>query len=164
MGSGVTDMPRIDGVIITELRQIVDQRGAVLHMMRCDAPEFVRFGECYFSEIAPGAIKAWKRHQAQSQNLAVPAGRIRLVIHDSREKSASRGQTMVMELGRPDAYLRVGIPKGLWYGFACISATPALLANCADLPHDPFDNEMRPADDPEIPYTWAAGRNTVANT
>ena len=163
MAGGVKDMPHIDGVTITELRQIGDERGAVLHMMRCDAPEFVRFGECYFSEIVPGAVKAWKRHRAQSQNLVVPVGRIRLVIYDGREQSASRGQTMVLEMGRPDAYLRVGIPKGLWYGFACISATPALLVNCADLPHDPSDNEMRPVDDPEIPYAWAAGRDTVAD-
>ena len=41
--------PDIDGVIITELRQINDERGAVLHMLRCDAPEFSRFGECYIS-------------------------------------------------------------------------------------------------------------------
>jgi len=43
----------IDDVLITDLRQIGDERGAVLHMLRCDAPEFVRFGECYFSEVLP---------------------------------------------------------------------------------------------------------------
>lgn len=147
-------LPGIEGVMVAELRQISDDRGSVLHMLRCNAPEFTRFGECYFSEVLPGAVKAWKRHRAQTQNLAVPVGRIRLVIYDDREHSTTRREMRVLELGRPDAYVRLRIPPGLWYGFSCISAMPALLANCADLPHDPNDSEVRPLNDPAIPYSW----------
>ena len=157
-------LPHIDGVIVTELRQIGDERGSVLHMLRGDAPEFTRFGECYFSEVLPGAVKAWKRHRAQTQNLAVPVGRIRLVIYDDREGSTTRDEVRTLELGRPDAYLRVRIPPGLWYGFACIGATPALLANCVDLPHDPKDSEVRPLNDPAIPYSWTIGGDWVSNS
>jgi dTDP-4-dehydrorhamnose 3,5-epimerase len=149
---------QIGGVASTELLQIADERGAVLHMLRCDVPDFVRFGECYFSEVLPGAVKAWKRHRTQTQNVAVPVGRIRLVIYDSRELSSTKGNLLLCELGRPDAYVRLRIPPGLWYGFTCISTTPALLANCPDLPHDPADNEVRPANDHSIPYQWAAQR------
>jgi dTDP-4-dehydrorhamnose 3,5-epimerase len=144
----------ISGVTVTDLRQIGDERGAVLHMLRSDSADFVRFGECYFSEILPGAVKAWKRHRRQTQNLAVPAGRVRLVIHDAREGSSTRGTTLVLELGRPDAYRRVSIPPALWYGFAAIGGLPALLANCPDLPHDPSESETAPPDDPAIPYKW----------
>jgi dTDP-4-dehydrorhamnose 3,5-epimerase len=154
-------LSEIDGVIITELRQIGDERGAVLHMLRCDAPEFVRFGECYFSEVLPGATKAWKRHRAQTQNVAVPVGRIRLVIYDDRQGSSTRGQVQRLELGRPDAYLRLRIPPGLWYGFTCISPAPALLVNCADLPHDPADGEVLAMNDPAIPYSWAVGATNL---
>jgi len=146
----------IEGVIYTELRQIADERGAVLHMLRSDAPEFTHFGECYFSEVAPGAVKAWKRHRMQTQNLAVPMGRIRMVVFDEREASSTRGLVQMLELGRPDAYLRLQIPPGLWYGFSCISDIPALLVNCADRPHDPTESETRPADVAEIPYRWDA--------
>jgi len=149
------DPARIEGVVITELRQITDERGSVLHMLRCDAPEFVRFGECYFSELLPGAIKAWKRNQKQTQHLAVPVGRVRLVIYDDRESSPTRRTLQVLELGRPDAYKRVRIPPGLWYGFACIGPVPALLANCSDLPHDPSTNELRSEDEGSIPYEWS---------
>jgi dTDP-4-dehydrorhamnose 3,5-epimerase len=145
---------QIDGVTITELSQFSDERGAVLHMLRCNAPEFVRFGECYFSEVLPGAIKAWKLHREQTQNLAVPVGRIRLVIYDDRVASNTRGNLQIEELGRPDSYFRVQIPPGLWYGFACIGNTPALLANCADLPHDPTESERKSTNDPLVPYNW----------
>lgn len=154
LGSSLTTSLQIDGITITELHQITDELGSVLHMLRSDAPDFVAFGECYFSEILPGAIKAWKQQPIQTQNLAVPIGRVRLVIHDDREQSVTRGHTQVIELGRPDAYIRVKIPPGLWYGFACISAAPALIANCPDRPHDPNDGGTRSADDSAIPYTW----------
>lgn len=147
----------IDGVGITELGQFKDDRGSVLHMIRNDGTTPTRFGECYFSEVLPGAIKAWKRHRVQTQNVAVPAGRVLLVIYDDRVSSPSRGKVQLFELGRPDAYMRVRIPPGLWYGFACIGATPALLANCTDLPHDPSESESRPQDDPTVPYSWASG-------
>ena len=144
----------INDVLISPLKQFSDERGSVLQMLRCDAPEFIQFGECYFSEILPGAIKAWKRHRAQTQNLAVPVGRIRIVIYDDRQSSPTCGKLQVLELGRPDAYHRLRINSGLWYGFTCISTTPALLANCADIPHDPNDTELLDWDNPTIPYLW----------
>ena len=147
-------MPQISGVMLTSLRQISDERGAVLHMLRCDAPEFVHFGECYFSEVMPGVIKAWKRHHKQTQNIAVPIGLVRMIIFDDRESSVTRGNLIDLELGRPDKYFRISIPPGLWYGFSCVSIVPALLVNCADLPHDPDESELIDINNPLIPYKW----------
>jgi len=146
---------KIDGVILTELKQIYDERGAVLHMFRNDAPEFTTFGECYFSEVQPGAIKAWKRHRIQTQNLAVPIGRICLVITDTRRDSSSKGVIQTFIMGRPNNYNRVSIAPGLWYGFKCISDRPALIANCADMPHQPSESEVCEDEDFDISYEWA---------
>lgn len=144
----------IEGVQLTPLKEIADDRGSVLHMIRCDSPDFVKFGECYFSEVLCGSIKAWKKHTIQTQNISVPIGRIRLVIYDSREISKSKGKLCILELGRPDVYCRVKIPPHLWYGFKCISSTPALLVNCADYPHTPQESEVIDVIDPFIPYSW----------
>jgi len=133
--------PTIDGLAVIPLRAIVDDRGAVLHMLRADAPDFGAFGECYFSEINPGVIKGWKRHRRQTQNIAVPIGRVRFVIYDARESSSTRGCLDVVELGRPDAYARLRIPPMLLYGFTCTSELPALVVNCADIPHDPAESD-----------------------
>jgi dTDP-4-dehydrorhamnose 3,5-epimerase len=125
-------------------------------MLRADNPVFRGFGEIYFSEITPGAVKAWKRHKRMTQRLAVPIGRIRLVIHDDREDSPTKGCVRVIELGRPDAYRLVVIPPLLWYGFSSIGEHAALIANCTDLPHDPFESEtLDPAAAAgRIPYAW----------
>lgn len=150
---------QIQGVNLINLNQIGDQRGSVLHMLRSDAQDFTQFGECYFSEIFPGAVKAWKKHKEQTQNIAVPVGRILLVIYDDRELSITRGKLIEIELGRPDAYQRVRIPPGIWYGFKCISLEAALLVNCADYPHNKNESEVISFDDPSIPYAWIC-RNT----
>ena len=49
----------INGVQIVDLKQIIDERGKVMHMLRKDAPHFREFGEVYFSVVNPDAIKAW---------------------------------------------------------------------------------------------------------
>ena len=153
-GIVMSNLSMIKGVSTVALAEFSDEYGAVLHMLRNDDPHFFQFGECYFSEVLPGAIKAWKLHNDQTQNIAVPVGRIKMVIYDSRLESPTKGYIEILELGRPDVYLRVQIPPGLWYGFTCISNTPALLVNCADMPHDPNESMRKPISDSSIPYDW----------
>lgn len=148
------EQSRIKGVMFTPIAQIQDSRGAVLHILREDAPDFSRFGECYVSEIFPGQVKAWKMHTEQSQNIAVPFGRIRIVFYDDRMDSYTRGEVQAIEVGRPDQYIRVHIEPGIWYGFACISDLPAYLVNCVDRIHNPSESRITPIDDNRIPYRW----------
>ena len=77
----------IDGVIISPLKQILDERGKVMHMLRSDFPVFQQFGEIYFSCVYPGAIKGWHVHKKMILNYAVPHGNIKLVLYDDREGS-----------------------------------------------------------------------------
>ncbi len=151
----ITDLSSkaIEGVVTTKLKQFTDERGSVLHMLRND-DSFSNFGECYFSEVFPGAVKAWKFHHEQTQQLAVPVGRIKCVIYDDRELSPTKGYVQIIELGRPDSYLRLMIPPMLWYGFTCISNVPALLVNCTDIPHNPHESEVKDISDIAMPYKW----------
>lgn len=144
----------LHGVILEPLKVIPTEGGPVLHMLRCDSPLFKGFGEVYFSELLPGAVKAWKRHTLQTQQISVPVGRARFVLYDMREESPTFGQRQEIYLGRPDDYRLLVIPPLLWYGFACAGSTAALVANCADLPHDPGESERIAVDDPRIPYNW----------
>ncbi|MDR3043748.1 MAG: dTDP-4-dehydrorhamnose 3,5-epimerase family protein [Desulfovibrio sp.] len=144
----------IDGVMTQDLRVIPTEGGPVLHMLRPDSPMFTSFGELYFSEVEPGAVKAWKRHTRQTQHFAVPVGRMKVVIHDSRPGSPTFGVTEEFLLGRPDDYRLLRIPPLVWYGFTAVGDTPALICNCADIPHDPTESERAPRDTPEIPYRW----------
>jgi dTDP-4-dehydrorhamnose 3,5-epimerase len=148
----------ISGVLIQPLKQIVDPRGAVLHMLRNDSPLFQRFGEIYFSLVLPGAVKAWKRHRVMTQHFAVPMGKIRLVFYDAREGSPSQSRLEEHILGRPDHYCLVRIPPLLWYGFQGLGTTPALVANLTDYVHDPHETESLSLEAGDIPYRWKVDR------
>ena len=144
----------IHGVGVHPLKVLADERGALLHMLRRDSPLFERFGEVYFSEVNPGIIKAWKRHTRMTQRLAVPVGRVKFVLYDDRADSPTKGRVNVWILGRPSAYRLLIIPPGIWYGFQGVDSRPSLIANCADLPHDPAEMEQLKPDTGMIPYRW----------
>jgi dTDP-4-dehydrorhamnose 3,5-epimerase len=143
----------ISGVIITPLRQILDERGKVMHMLRADSPIFQQFGEIYFSCVYPGAIKAWHIHRVMTLNYAVPHGQIKLVLYDDRPASSTRGELQELFLG-PDNYCLVTVPPMVWNGFKGIGVETAIVANCASVPHEPDEIERKPAFDPSIPYDW----------
>lgn len=143
----------IEGVAISPRKQIVDERGKIMHMLRADDPEFERFGEVYFSWVNPGAIKAWHLHKEMTLNYTCPHGLIKLVAHDTRDNSTTRGAFMEIYLG-PDNHNLVSIPPGVWNGFKGIAEHPSLVCNCATIPHDPDEIVRRDPFSEDIPYDW----------
>ena len=147
-------MSEIHDVQITPLRRIPDERGAVFHMLREDSPAFERFGEIYFSTVYPGVVKGWHIHNRMTLNYAVPVGMIKLVCHDDREGSPTNGAIQEIHLGEL-AYSLVTIPPMVWNGFKGEGVIPALVANCATVPHDPDEIDRLDPFDNHIPYDWA---------
>ena len=144
----------IDGVKVIPLRQIVDERGKVMHMLKATDPHFIAFGEIYFSVAFPGIVKAWHIHKTMTINNAVVSGRAKLVMYDLREHSPTKGELQEVFLGE-DNYVLVQMPPGIANGYKAYGDKPAILANAATEPHDP-DELIRI--DPfvnEIPYDWA---------
>ncbi|HEX3084310.1 MAG TPA: dTDP-4-dehydrorhamnose 3,5-epimerase family protein [Pyrinomonadaceae bacterium] len=143
----------IEGVVVTPLRQIFDERGKVMHMLREDSEVFARFGEVYFSCTYPGAIKAWHLHKQMTLNYAVVHGEIKCVLYDDRPDSSTRGCVEEYFLS-PENYCLVTVPPLIWNGFKGIGDKVSIVANCATLPHDPLEIERKSAFDPSIPYDW----------
>jgi dTDP-4-dehydrorhamnose 3,5-epimerase len=144
----------IDGVEIHPLRQIPDERGKVMHMLRADDPHFHQFGEIYFSVVEVGAIKAWHLHERMTINYAVPYGRIKLVIYDDRDESPTKGELEEIFLGEAN-YSLVTVPPFVWNGFKGIGEHAAIVANCATIPHDPDEIVRLHPFSEKIPYDWA---------
>lgn len=143
----------IDGVVVTPLKQILDERGKVMHMLRADSLLFKQFGEIYFSSVYPGAIKAWHIHKEMTLNYAVPHGRIKFVLYDDRPTSSTCGEVQEFFLGL-DNYCLVTVPPLVWNGFKGVGLETAIVANCASIPHSPGEIERKPPFDPSIPYDW----------
>lgn len=144
----------IDGVVISPRRIIPDDRGKVMHVLKATDPEFERFGEVYFSMVYPGIVKGWHLHREMVINYAVPMGTIKLVLYDDRPGSKTRGELQEIYLGC-DNYCLVKVPVGVWNGFKGVGVVPALVVNCATIPHDPHEIERMDPHKSHIPYDWA---------
>jgi dTDP-4-dehydrorhamnose 3,5-epimerase len=144
----------IDGVKVVPLRQIVDERGKIMHMLKATDEHFVGFGEIYFSTAWPGTIKAWHIHQTMTVNNAVISGHAKLVMYDLREDSPTRGVLQEVFLGE-DNHVLVQIPPGIANGYKAYGQKQVILANCGSEPHRPDEMLRVPHDSPEIPYDWA---------
>jgi dTDP-4-dehydrorhamnose 3,5-epimerase len=144
----------IAGVRVVPLKQLLDERGKVMHMLRCDAPHFERFGEVYFSAVWPNVVKGWHAHKEMTLNYAVPVGHVKLVLYDDRSDSPTRGEVQELFVGETN-YCLVTVPPLVWNGFKGIGDRMALVANCATVPHRPDEIVRRDPFDNHIPYDWS---------
>ena len=144
----------IDGVVVTPRKIIPDERGKVMHMLKATDPEFERFGEIYFSFVYPGVIKGWHLHREMIINYAVPVGMIKLVLFDDRAGSKTKGELQEIYLGEGN-HCMVKVPVNVWNGFKGVGTVPAVVANCASIPHDPKEIERMDPFTKKIPYDWS---------
>ncbi len=143
----------IQGVDFHPLKQIPDERGRVMQMLRRDDPWFERFGEIYFSVVYPGVVKGWHLHKVMTLNYAVIVGRIKLVLYDERKDSPTRGKLQEIFAGE-DNYCLITVPPNVWNGFKGLGVEPAILANCATEPYDPSEIVRSDPFSDRIPYDW----------
>ena len=143
----------IDGVKIIKKNVITDDRGKILHMLKSNDEEFLKFGEIYFSYVFPKKIKAWHFHKKMTLNYVAAYGKIKLVLYDDRAKSPTLGKVQEIFLSN-DSHSLVVIPPLIWNGFTSADDNLAILANCSDIPHDKLEISRLSYDDPKFPYDW----------
>lgn len=141
----------IDGVLLTPLRQISGEAGAVMHALKSSAPGYIGFGEAYFSEVHEGATKSWRRHTRVTMNLIVIRGQVRFVLYDDRAESLTRGVFCEFSIGERN-YARLTVPSGLWMSFLGEGPGTSLILDIIDEEHDSAEAETR--DLSTIAYSW----------
>jgi dTDP-4-dehydrorhamnose 3,5-epimerase len=141
------DSVNLEAIVVTPLARIATAGGDVLHALKQQDQSFTGFGEAYFSFVAPGAVKAWKRHKRMTMNVVVPVGCVRFVFH-LQDGDAYR----VEDIG-VDRYGRVTVPPGIWFGFQGLGESQNLILNIADIAHDPAEVDRLPIS--EIKYSWS---------
>jgi len=132
---------------VTPLQRIAVIGGDVLHALKSTDSDFHGFGEAYFSTIATGAIKGWKRHLQMTMNLVVPVGMVRFVFLDQ-----GTGESREEIIGT-NRYMRLTVPPGIWFGFQGVGEHESLVLNISSIPHDPDEVERLPV--LAIEYNWS---------
>ena len=125
----------IDGVLLTPLKWVEDERGCVMHLMSTARAPFVSFGEVYLSGVNPGVTKGWKQHTSTTGNLAVVVGEITFSLIDQRPDSPTHGvQQQVTLAAVTERYQLLTIPPGVCYAWRNAGQERALLANVSSEP------------------------------
>ena len=89
----------IDGVRVTPLKPIPDERGRLMEIFRSDEPDFERFGQVYLTTAYPGVVKAWHYHAKQTDNFVCVQGMMKVALYDAREDSPTKGETAEFFMG-----------------------------------------------------------------
>lgn len=136
-------------IAVTKLSRFSLEDGDVLHALKKDEESYAGFGEAYFSWIKQDAVKAWKRHNNMTMNLIVPIGMVRFVFCTKKENGEF--EYRAEEIGE-NAYFRLTVPPGIWFGFMGLVAPASLILNISNIVHDSMEVERLSVQD--LPYNW----------
>jgi len=145
----------IEGVVTKQLKQIADERGWLIEIMRSDWEQFQKFGQAYITAAYPQVVKAWHIHKKQTDNITCIKGMMQLVLYDDREKSKTRKEINEFIIGERNLLI-VKIPPEVWHGFKALGEEYALMLNVpTELYNYKKPDEYRlPPDTEKIPYDW----------
>jgi len=143
----------LSGVEIKQLTTYPDERGFFREIIRETDSFFGHFGQLSHSLMYPGTAKAWHLHQKQI-DWWYCIGALKVALHDLREGSESKGQTVTFFMGDRFGATCVKIPPGVAHGCRALELTHLLYVTSNV--YDPEDEGRLPHDDPGIGYDWTA--------
>ena len=135
-GGGRAALPRIDGVRIIELGNVLTRSGFMTEVFRADWPEAgADVKQVNWVQLNPGGVTDWHAHAGQTDRIIGVGGNIKLALWDDRDRSPTRGATDIVRIGaaRP---IMVVVPPQVWHGLRNESGAPAGYLNIVDQLYD----------------------------
>ncbi len=134
---------------IHTLKVIETPNGSVRHFLKKEDNGYAGFGEVYFSEVEYNAIKGWKKHREMLMNIVVPVGSIDFYLLDETQDADSDRRVVKVNLSEGN-YQRLVIQPGIWVAFKGMGKNKNMLANFANIAHNPAESESLPLNDPKF--------------
>ncbi|MFI5034001.1 MAG: cupin domain-containing protein [Reyranellales bacterium] len=138
VGAGGTrgTLPKIAGVQIVELGNVLTRSGSLLEIFRKDWPSIaIGVQQVNWVQLNPGSVTDWHRHALQIDHLVGVGGTIRLALWDGRADSPTQGASEVIRLGALRPVLVI-VPPGVWHALRNESGEPAGYLNVIDELYD----------------------------
>ena len=145
----------IKGVKIKKITSHYEDRGFFAEVVKLGEETFHPVQQTSYTETYPGIIKAFHFHKKQDETWFICKGHARVVLHDLRKDSPTKGQTDIVYSGENDKKL-IFIPIGVAHGYQVLGATPIGLFYHTSKPYNSKNpDEYRiPFDDPGINFKW----------
>lgn len=148
-------MDLIEGVIVKNLKPILDERGYLQECFRSDWPMFKKFGQAYITVAFPNVVKAWHSHKIQTDNMVCINGNAKLVLYDNRKDSSTYKMINEIFFGEKNPLL-ISIPPNIWHGFKAIGSKKITVLNIPTelYNYDEPDEYRLPYNTDKITYDW----------
>lgn len=138
---------QIDGVVVKDLKSIVDGRGDVIELWSLpwiEKDNLVMPKHSYQSATDYGVTKCWHLHEKHIDQFTVTRGKLQVVLVDIREDSPTFGKvnSIILGLGQPRL---IKIPTGVLHGWKSLAQPETIVVNYQSEVYDPAD---------EFKFTW----------
>jgi dTDP-4-dehydrorhamnose 3,5-epimerase len=135
-GGGRAIPPRITGVQVVELGNVLTRSGWMMELFRkdWDGIEMTPL-QVNWVQLNSNGVTDWHRHAQQTDHLIGVGGNIRLALWDGREGSPTCRQSDLIRLGALRPVL-VTVPPGVWHALRNESGEPAGYINVIDRLYD----------------------------
>ncbi|PYN38497.1 MAG: hypothetical protein DMD98_03950 [Candidatus Rokuibacteriota bacterium] len=149
--------PSIDGVEVVELKRFADDGGTLTELVRLSDGRTTALAgftprQINYSELSPGAIKAFHLHTRQTDVWFVPPGdRMLVVLVDVRQGGKTEGARMRLMLGDGASRL-LRIPPGVAHGLRNLGEARGRVIYFTDLHFSP---EPATCDEGRLPWDYA---------
>ena len=146
--------PKIEGVQIVELKRFHDDGGAITELGRLAEGAHAQLAgfvvrQVNYSEIEPGAIKAFHLHKRQTDVWYVPPhDKVLLVLADFRKGSPTEKTTMRFVIGDGTSRL-VRIPPGVAHGCRNLASEKGRILYFVDVQ---FSTDAKECDEGRLPW------------
>ena len=125
----------IDGLKVIPLNRHADDRGYLVEILRNDDPHYIKFGQVYITCLRRGIVKAWHKHEKQTDYFYVASGTSKIGLYDDRDNSPTKGKYQTVVLGDMGDNSLLIIPPLVWHGQVSLSEVTYLV----NLPTEPYD-------------------------
>jgi len=146
----------IDGVKITKLKEIKDDRGRLMEIFRVSETGIIP-KQVYMTTALEGVVKdkdKFHMHKNQTDNMCCIRGKVKLVLVDVGEKSKTKNEINEFEIGEGNFCL-VTIPNQVLHAFKSLKGESIIL-NCINNEYDKKNPDELRIDNKY--YNWDKGR------
>ena len=137
----VYNPPTIEGVILKELKCLVDGRGDVTELWSkpwTETEGFLMPEHCYQSATDFGVTKCWHLHAIHTDQFTVTRGKLQVVLVDIRKNSPTFGHVNSIFMGVQRPRL-LKIPAGIMHGWRALTHPEVIVVNFQSHPYDAAD-------------------------
>lgn len=128
-------------VEIKKLKIHADDRGYLFEGLRSDDAIFDgKFGQSLVSVLYPGVVKAWHKHEKQTDYTLCALGDVKYCVAEELEGGKAKVETFF--LGERSLNL-IKVPPGLWHGYTALGNQRAILFHIMDVTFDSEDTQSK---------------------